>query len=282
MFSRPYGKTGIELSAVGLGGIICSNESVENASTIVAKAIERGINYFDVAPSYGDAQYILGPALEPYRNDVFLACKTGKRNAKEAGEEFEESLSALKTDHFDLYQLHAMTTLEEVEEVFAPGGAMELFTRAQSEGRIRFLGFSAHSEEAAVELMNRYDFTSVLFPVNWVTWNTGKFGPKVIAAAQETDTAVLALKSLAKRKWEENEERKWPKCWYSPVDTWEEAELAFRFTMSRPVTAAVSPGHHELLFWACDAADSFKSLSESEEQEVSERARSATAIFSNV
>ncbi len=159
---------------------------------------------------------------------------------------------------------------------------MELFTRAQSEGKIKFLGFSAHSEEAAVELMNRHDFTSVLFPVNWVTWNTGKFGPKVIAAAQETATAVLALKSLAKRKWEEDEERKWPNCWYSPVDTWEEAELAYRFTMSRPVTAAVSPGHPEFLFWACDAADSFKALSEAEEQEISERARSETAIFSKV
>ena len=282
MFSRPYGKTGIELSAVGFGGIICMNESVEDASVVVGKAIERDINYFDVAPSYGNAQYILGPALEPYRNDVFLACKTGKRNAKEAEAELEESLAAMKTDHFDLYQLHAMTTLEEVEEVFAPGGAMELFTKAQSEGKIRFLGFSAHSEEAAVELMNRYDFTSVLFPVNWVTWNTGKFGPKVIAAAQETDTAVLALKSLAKRKWEEDEERKWPKCWYSPVDSWEEAELAYRFTMSRPVTAAVTRGHSEFLFWACDAADSFKSLTEAEEQEVSERARAATAIFSNV
>lgn len=279
MIQRPYGKTGIELSVVGFGGIICKDESIETASRYVSRAIERGINYFDVAPSYGNAQDILGPALEPYRNDIFLACKTGKRNAKEAKEELTGSLEALRTDHFDLYQLHAMTTLDEVEEVFAPGGAMETFETAMKDGVVRHLGFSAHTEEAAVALMERYDFTSVLFPINWVTWNTGKFGPRVVAAAQETDTAVLALKALAKRQWEEGEERRWPKCWYSPVDTYEEAERALRFTLSRPVTAAVSPGHPEFLWWACDAADQYRALSESEEQDLSDQAESLKPIF---
>ena len=279
MITRPYGKTGIEISAIGFGGIICMDESVADASRHVAQAIERGINYFDVAPSYGNAQDILGPALEPYRNDVFLACKTGKRNAKEASEELRNSLSALKTDYFDLYQLHGMTTLDEVEEVFAPGGAMEVFETAHKDGIIRHIGFSAHTEDAAVALMNRFDFTSVLFPVNWVTWNIGKFGPRVIAAAQETDTAVLALKSMAKRPWEENEERTYPKCWYSPVDSHEEALYAVRFTLSRPVAAAVSPGYPKLLWWACDAADNFRSLSETEEQEVAQRAEMSQPIF---
>lgn len=280
MLTRPYGKTGIELSGIGFGGIICMNESAENAARYVAEAIDRGINYFDVAPSYGNAQDILGPALEPYRQDVFLACKTQKRSAKEAEAELNGSLTALKTDHVDLYQLHAMTTMEDVEEVFAPGGAMELFEHARDAGKVRFLGFSAHTEEAATALMDRYDFTSVLFPINWVTWNTGKFGPRVVAKAQETDTAILALKTLAKRTWGEGEERTWQKCWYAPVDTAEEAELAVRFTLSRPVTAAVTPGHQELLRWACDAADDFRYLSEAEEQDVAERAESLTPIFS--
>jgi len=282
MLKRPYGKTGIELSVVGFGGIICMDETADNASRYVSRAIERGVNYFDVAPSYGNAQDILGPALEPHRKDVFLACKTGERGAEKAAAELEGSLKALRTDHFDLYQLHGVTTVDEVEQVFAKGGAMEVFEEAQKKGKVRYLGFSAHSEEAAVALMERYDFTSALFPINWVTWNTGKFGPQVVAAAQETDTAVLALKALAKRKWKEGEERRWPKCWYSPVDSYEEAQLALRFTLSRPVVAAVSPGHHEFLWWACDAADSYRALSEAEEQEVSERARTADPIFSTV
>jgi aryl-alcohol dehydrogenase-like predicted oxidoreductase len=279
MFKRPYGKTGFELSAIGFGGIICMNESVDTASRYVARAIERGINYFDVAPSYGNAQDILGPALEPYRRDVFLACKTQKRTAVEARSELEGSLAALRTDYFDLYQLHAMTTTEEVDQVFAPGGAMELLEAARADGIVRYLGFSAHTEEAAVALMRRFDFTSVLFPINWVTWNTGKFGPRVVAVAQETDTAVLALKTLAKRKWNEGEDRRWPKCWYSPVENYAEAELAVRFTLSRPVAAAVSPGHVEFLWWACDAADRFRNLSEAEEQEISERAEALAPIF---
>ena len=282
MFTRPFGHTEIELSAVGFGGIICRDEDASEARSVVVDAIDRGVNYFDIAPAYGNAQYVLGPALAPFRRDVFLACKTGARDADGAERDLNESLNALKTDYFDLYQLHGVTTSEEVEQIFAPGGAMELFERAKAEERIRYLGFSAHSEEAAIQLMERYDFTSVLFPINWVTWNTGRFGPRVIAAADETATAVLALKSLAKRKWRDGEERIWPKCWYRPIDTIEEARLAFRFTMSRPVTAAVCPGHKEFLHWACDAADDFTQLSEDEEQEVVERARNEDTIFASV
>ncbi len=262
MFTRPYGKTGIELSAVGFGGIICMNESPANAARHVSKAIERGVNYFDVAPSYGNAQDILGPALQPYRKEVFLACKTGERGAKGAARELNESLTALRTDYFDLYQLHGMNTIEEVEKVLGADGAMETLEQARRDGIVRHIGFSAHTEEAATALMERFDFTSVLFPINWVAWNTGKFGPKVVAVAQETDTCVLALKALAKRKLRDGEESGWPKCWYSPVETYEEAQLAFRFALSRPVTAAVSPGHAEFLWWACDAADGFRALSE--------------------
>ena len=255
------------------------DESVSDASRYVAQAIERGVNYFDVAPSYGNAQDILGPALKPYRKDVFLACKTGKRTAAEAKEELQGSLSALDTDYFDLYQFHGVTNLEEVETIFSPGGAMEVFEEAQKAGTIRFIGFSAHSEIAAIELMKRFDFTSVLFPINWVTWNIGKFGPRVVAAAQETNTAVLALKSLAKRPWEEDEKHTYPKCWYSPVETYDEAQLAIRFTLSRPVVSAVSPGYPKFLWWACDAVDNFRSLSETEEQEIAQRAETQQPIF---
>ena len=106
MDKRAYGKTGEKLSIVGFGGIVVMNEKPSSASRIVAQAVERGINYFDVAPSYGNSEKILGPALEPYRNSVFLACKTGKRTKNEAATELHRSLKRLRTDHFDLYQLH--------------------------------------------------------------------------------------------------------------------------------------------------------------------------------
>jgi aryl-alcohol dehydrogenase-like predicted oxidoreductase len=280
MEKRTLGKTGEKLSIVGFGGIAVMNETAVDAANLVAKAVnERGINYFDVAPSYGNAQQVLGPALEPYRKNVFLACKTGERSAKGAEQELAQSLKDLRTDHLDLYQLHAMKTMQEVDQVLGPGGAMETFIKAREKGQVRFLGFSAHSEEAAIALMDRFAFDSILFPFNWVCWNEGKFGPSVLDKAQEKGLGVLALKTMAKRRWQEGEERRWSKTWYSPVDTYEEAKWAVRFTFSRPITAGPSPGHAELLWWMCDAADKFEPLSDQEEAELARRAQGLKAIF---
>ena len=280
MEKRPYGKTGIELSVIGFGGILVSEETPENASRLVAQAIDWGINYFDVAPTYGNAEERLGPALEPYRQDVFLACKTGKRSAVEAKAELDESLVMLRTDYFDLYQLHAVTTDEDVQQILAPGGALETLVAAREAGVVRHLGFSAHTETAAIALMDAFAFESILFPINWVTWNTGKFGARVVDAAVQKGLTILALKTLAKCRWANEEEReKSPKTWYHPVESYEEAQLAVRFTLSRPVTAAVSPGHEHLIRWAVEAADGFKPTTPEEEEIIAARARDLSPIF---
>lgn len=279
MERRALGSTGVRLSVIGFGGIAVMNTEPAEASKIVAEAIDRGIDYFDVAPSYGNAQEKLGPALEPYRGKVFLACKTGKRTAAEAQKELEDSLRLMRTDHFDLYQLHGVTTMEDVETILGPGGALETFVKARQKGTIRFIGFSAHSEEAALALMDRFDFTSVLFPINWACWLKSGFGKKVVARAEEKGVARLALKTLAERRWAEGEAKKWPKCWYKPVDTYADAALALRFTLGKPVTAAVMPSHADLHWWGCDAARNLKPLTEGEEAALAERARSLDTIF---
>jgi len=276
---RLLGKTGITLSVVGFGGIIVMNESIANARRLVAEAVSRGINYFDVAPSYGNAEERLGPALEPYRKSVFLACKTGERTRKKASIELHRSLRRLRTDCIDLYQFHGVTKPEEVDQIMGQGGAMEAFLEARKGGLIRYIGFSAHSEGGALALLDRFGFDSVLFPFNWVCWHQGHFGSQILAKAQEKGLGILALKALAKRKWEENEERKWQKCWYAPVDNYDEAKLALRFTLSKSITAAVSPGHIELLRWACDAADEFKPLSQEEAAQVARLSEGLAPIF---
>ena len=281
MEKRQFGTTTEKLSVVGFGGIIVMNEDPKAAAKMVARAVDRGVNYFDVAPSYGDAEVKLGPALTPYRSSVFLACKTGKRNARESAEELNKSLAHLKTDHFDLYQLHGVTTMEEVREILGPGGAMETFVKAQKEGKVRFLGFSAHSEEAALALMDAFAFNSILFPFNWASWLKRDFGRVVLARAQEKGLARLALKTLAKRQWREGEEKRWPKCWYKPVDTPEEALSAVRFTLSMPVTAGVSPGHMELFEWMCDAVDKLGPLAPAEEATLRLAAADLNVIFAD-
>lgn len=103
----------------------------------------------------------------------------------------------------------------------------------------------------------------------------------MLEKAKEKGVAILALKALAKRKWKEGEERKWPKCWYAPVESPKEASLALRFALSLPITAAVSPSHAELLWWACDAAEQFKPLSEKEVAKVAKKSEGLDPIFSS-
>jgi aryl-alcohol dehydrogenase-like predicted oxidoreductase len=213
--SKRVYKGDIKLSVVGFGGVVVMGSPQDHANDIVAEAFDRGINYFDVAPSYGDgeAELKLGPALKPYRDKVFLACKTMKRDAEGAREELERSLQRLYTDHFDLYQLHAVTKLEDVEQIFGPKGAAETFLKAQEEGKIRFIGFSAHSEEAALAMMDRFAFDSILFPINFVCYAKGNFGPRVVQRAKEKGVARLALKMFAHTPWPKGAERTYPKCW---------------------------------------------------------------------
>lgn len=280
MRKRQYGVHDVHLSVVGFGGILVTDETAAESSRRVSMAIDRGVNYFDVAPTYGNAEDMLGPALEPYRKDVFLACKTNLRDAAGAEREFHESLKKLRTDHIDLYQIHGIQTEEEVDAVLAPDGALSYYHKLQEQGHIRFIGFSAHNEDAALRLLSAFPFDSVLFPINWATWYAGGIGRRIMDAAGERNAAVLALKSLALRRWREDEARTWSKTWYRPVDSYEQAERGLRFTLSRPVTAAVSPGHIEHFEWACDAADRFTPLSEEEERELEAEAKNIEPILS--
>ena len=264
MEKRILGKTGEKLSIIGFGGIIVMNETTQDASRYVSQAIDRGINYFDVAPEYGNAQEMLGPALEPYRKGVFLACKTLERTKQGAKKELYDSLKKLRTEYFDLYQFHYVTTIDEVNQIIGPAGALECFIEAKEKGLVRYLGFTAHSEEAAIALMDLYDFSSILFPINWALWFKDNFGPAVLNKAKEKKIGILALKALAKRALGKNEKKKWSKCWYVPAESLEEAALGLRFTLSLPVTSSVSPSHAELLWWSCDIADQLKTISKEE------------------
>ncbi|HEX6970647.1 MAG TPA: aldo/keto reductase [Limnochordia bacterium] len=282
MERRPYGNTGEQLSIIGFGGILVMGEPQSQADRAVAEAIDRGINYFDVAPSYGDAEERLGPALEGRRDRVFLACKTTKRSKEEAANELRQSLKRLRTDHVDLYQLHAMTTEDDFRQATGPGGALEAFVEAREQGLVRYIGFSAHSVEVALKLLDTFDFDSILFPVNWVNYFNTDFGPQVVAKAQEKGVARLALKAMAKTVRGDRKHREaYPKAWYEPIGTDEPdlAELALRFTLSQPVTAAIPPGERDLFEMALKFAERFRPLSDGELEELKRRAQGLAPIF---
>jgi len=279
MQRRPYGNTNIDLSILGFGGILVMDCEPKEASRMVAKSVDCGINYFDVAPSYGNAEERLGPALEPYRKDVFLACKTGERSREKAERELMQSLKNMKTDYFDLYQLHAMTTREDVEQAAAPGGALSFLIDAKNKGIIRHIGFSAHSVEVAIELLDLFNFDSLLFPLNWTHYFQANFGPQVVEKAVKKGTAVLALKALAYGKISDGENRAFPNCWYVPIEDPELANLALRFTLSQPITAAIPPGEEKLFDMAMAISNNFKPVSEYEIECLKERSGEAIPMF---
>lgn len=273
----------VELSVIGFGGIVLMGMFQEDARRAVAEAVDRGVNYFDVAPSYGDgeAEEKLGPALASFRKDVFLACKTMERTAKGADRELATSLRRLKTDHLDLYQCHAVTRLDDVDRIFAEGGAMETIVRARDKGKIRYIGFSAHSEEAALAMMDRFPFDSILFPFNMVCYAQGRFGPAVMERARQKGVARLALKMLARGPWPEGVQKIYPKAWYQPFDDREEARKAVRFTLSEDVTAAIPPGEIQLFHLAVNLAAEFEPLSADERAEILAGTQGIAPLFAS-
>jgi predicted aldo/keto reductase-like oxidoreductase len=278
---RKLGKTGEELSIVGFAGIVVMNNSQSFANNIVAEAVDRGINYFDVAPTYGDAQARLGPALEPYRKNVFLACKEEDWTKDGCAKLLDESLRLLRTDHVDLYQFHALSKMTDLEQIFGPNGALETFEAARKAGKVRFIGFSAHSVEVALAAMDKYNFDTILFPINFVLFSQANFGPQVIEHARKKGMGIMALKGMAKTTWPASMKENHPhdKCWYEPADFPHEAALGYRWTLSRLVTAAIPPGDERYFRLGMDIGQNFEPVSEEEHQKLMASAAGVNPIF---
>ncbi|MEM9789998.1 MAG: aldo/keto reductase [Planctomycetota bacterium] len=245
-----------DLSILGFGGIVLTDRPQHECDAEVAHAIDDGFTYFDVAPQYGNAQELMGPALKPYRDRVTLACKTLQRSAEDAAAELDDSLAKLRTDRFDIYQLHSVTTPEDVDTILGPGGALEAFEAARDAGKARLLGFSAHDQQAALRLIETGRFDTILYPIHFSMYRHGVFAPAVVEAAHAKGMAIFALKAMSRCRVQPGEARSYDKCWYHPEDRADIAELLLRFTLSCPgVLAAVPPGNPGLFRVAVDAAD---------------------------
>ena len=278
MDRRILGKTKLPISIITFGGILVENYDAKKANDLVAYAVDNDVNYVDMAPSYGNSQYVLGPALKPYRDKMYVACKTGKRDAKGAKEELLESLVALKTDYFDIYQFHGVSTVEDVKEIFGPNGAIETFEWALKEGLIRNIGFTSHFNDRAIEMLDMYDFKSMLFPVNFALRKIKGLSEKPISECITKDVGVVAINSLLDRKWKEGEEEDYH-CWYKPIhdnDTLATAALNYTLTQ-KGVTTAVPPGDERMFRKAVEIINaqggSAKEISEGEDNYLLEYAK---------
>jgi len=253
---RKLGKTGYEVFPVGYGGIVSMNDGQEASDRYVSWAIDRGINYFDVAPSYGDAEEKLGNSLKAYRKNSYLACKTTKRLSKEAEPEFEQSFDHLHTDYFDVYQMHSLSKQEDIDQAFGPGGVMEMMVKAKRDGRVRKLGLTAHSEEIALKAMALYDFDTVLFPVNWMMNMKTGMATTLCNDAKKRKMGLLAMKSLVLRRWfDQSEDRgDYGKSWCKPIPTENKAlgVAAIKYAFRLGADIIIPPGNFKSFSFAVD------------------------------
>lgn len=242
---RELGKTGFKVFPVVYGGVISMRDGQDASNNYVAWSRDRGINYFDVAPTYGDAQEKLGLSIKPFRKDIYLASKTTQRSREGAEKEFEESLRLLHTDYFDVYQLHSLTSAEDVDEAFGPNGVMEMIEKEKQRGRIRKVGFSAHSQTQALRAMSMYDFDTVMFPLNWQMDMRDGWGSGVANDAKRRGVGVIAIKGLIHRRWIDGDDRsQYPKSWCKPIDV-SDVNLgvaALKYTFRAGADVIIPPG----------------------------------------
>lgn len=279
---RVLGRTGQKVSTVGFPGLALVQYDQKQCNEGIRRAFERGVNYFDVAPAYGNgqAETKMGIGLEGLdRSRYFLACKTKMRDKDGARRELENSLKLLKTDYFDLYQLHHLVKPEDVRRALGPGGAIETLLKAKEEGKVKYLGFSAHSTKGALEAMKGFRFDTVMFPINFVEYYVRDFGKEVLALAEQQGAAVLAIKAISRGLWPQGMERtrKW---WYRSMETQREISLAMRFALSLPgVVAGIPPSFLDLLDKTIQAAESYQPPTEAELEELKRMAANSRAVF---
>jgi aryl-alcohol dehydrogenase-like predicted oxidoreductase len=261
MEKRRLGKTGHMSSVITLGGAALWQATQAEADAAIDLAVGHGVNHFDVSPTYGQAEVRLGPWLEKHGKGIFLACKTRERSKTRAWEGIKRSLEALRVDHFDLYQFHGVDDLETLYVVLGQDGALEAVLEAKQQGLIRYVGITGHRPFVHVEALHRFDFDSVLFPLNRVLAahsNDSNDFSTLLKVARKGDVGRIAIKAIAKRPWEGPMHMY--QTWYEPFDEQLEIDKSLWYTLSQDVTTAAMPGDLRLWPMVIDAAERFRAV----------------------
>ena len=264
MERRRLGRTGHMSTVVTFGAAGIGRVDQETADRAVETALAHGVNHVDVAPRYGEAEVRLRPWMARIRSRIFLGCKTGQRTREEASAELSRSLERLGTDRLDLYQLHAVGKLHELDQCTAPGGALEALVEAREAGLVSWLGITGHTHDAPrthLEALRRFDFDTVMFPLNFVLWADPRYREDAQALLEECrrrDVGVHILKTVARDPW--GDRPRTHTTWYEPFTDQAIIDQAVAFVLSRPVTTLCSVGDVTVLPRVLEAAERFQAL----------------------
>jgi len=280
---RPFGCTGHMSSVTLFGAAALGDVTQEEVDRTLDLLLEYGVNHIDVAASYGDAELRIGPWMPRYRDQFFLATKTGERDYAAARDEIHRSLDRLQTDHVDLIQLHALFHPDEWEQAMGPGGALEAAIEAREQGLARYIGVTGHGlTVAAMHLrsLERFDFDSVLLPYSYVMMQNERYAQdfeRLMAVCQARNVAVQTIKSLARGPWATKPHTR--ATWYEPLEDQADIDVAVHWVLGRPGIFLNTTGDIHLLPKVLDAAARFQARpSDKEMAAVVERER-MSALF---
>lgn len=283
METRSFGRTGHRSTVAIFGAVALGQVSQEEADQVMEMIIEAGVNHIDVAPSYGQAELRVGPWMPRERGRFFLGCKTMERTKEGAWKEFRESLERLQTESFDLYQCHAITKMEELDAVTMRGGALEAFEEARREGLTRFLGITGHGVDAPkiyLEALRRFDFDSVLFPLNFVQMANPEYrtyAEELIATCKAKDVGTMIIKSVTKGPWGQKEHT--ATTWYEPFHDSEDIQKAVNFALSYEISGLCTAGDTRVLPIMLKACENFTPLSQAEKEEMIQSGNQYEPLF---
>jgi aryl-alcohol dehydrogenase-like predicted oxidoreductase len=270
----------------GAAGLAAVDHATADRS--VQQALDAGINHFDVAASYGDAELRLGPWMPRIRDRIFLATKTEQRDRDGAWAQINHSLERLRTDRVDLIQIHAVGDLAELDRVTGPGGSLESAVRARDEGMAGAVGITGHGHEAPAthrEALRRFGFDTVLTPLNFVLSRDPAYRSDyedLVAEARSQDVALMIIKSASRRNWPEATEHTYA-TWYEPFDDQERITAAVAWTLAhQEVTGIATPGDVRLLPLLIEAERRLGQTSLTAAEEVLARAADYSSPFVNM
>jgi aryl-alcohol dehydrogenase-like predicted oxidoreductase len=285
---RRLGRLGHDSSVLIYGAAALSAVDQDVADRSVQLALDAGINHFDVAAGYGDAELRLGPWMPRIRDRIFLATKTGERDLEAAWRQINASLERLATDHVDLIQLHAVGDLADLDRATADSGALRAAIRARDEGLARAIGITGHGNGAPathLEALRRFPFDTVLTPINFVLSQDPLYladYEALVAEVRAQDAGLMIIKSASRRNWPEHAPRT-RTTWYEPFEDQERITAAVVWVLSRPeVTGIATPGDVGLLAAVIEAEKHLGEMSVAEAEEVLSRAPDYSSPFINM
>jgi aryl-alcohol dehydrogenase-like predicted oxidoreductase len=266
METRRFGRMGHMSTVAIFGAAGLSEVSQEVADKAMEQIIEAGVNHIDVARSYGEAELRIGPWMRRERGRFFLGSKTGERTREGAWKQLQETLQRLQIESLDLYQCHAITTMEELDAVTMKGGALEAFVEAREKGLTKYLGITGHGVNAPqiyLEALRRFDFDTILFPLNFVQMGNPeyrKYAEELIAECKTKDVGTMVIKTITKAPWGERQHT--ATTWYEPFDKMDEIQNGVNFALSYEVTGLCTAGDTRILPLVLQACQNFSPLSQ--------------------